>query len=108
MRSGSNKVLISFASLEQEYRLLLEFQISEGLRYLEQLAISHQFQGVWTLQAKGAARKAAKTSILRAIPTMTHMSLVALQEAGFCKYLVSQNVDGLHRKSGIDPRKVQI
>ncbi len=39
----------------------------------------------------------------QAVPTPSHMSLVALASAGKLKYLVSQNRDGLHRKSGIPP-----
>ena len=34
------------------------------------------------------------------------MSLVALQKAGMLKALVSQNTDGLHRKSGFPPEKL--
>ena len=33
----------------------------------------------------------------QAIPTYTHMSLVELFKQDKIKYLVSQNVDGLHR-----------
>lgn len=56
-------------------------------------------EGVWTLRAQGRSAK-AKTSTEKAFPTPAHMSLVALQEAGFLKHLISQNCDGIHRRSG--------
>jgi mono-ADP-ribosyltransferase sirtuin 6 len=60
-------------------------------------------EGAWTLQAQGRQRTAAVTSTLQAIPTATHMALVELQNRGLLKYLISQNCDGLHRRSGILP-----
>ena len=47
-----------------------------------------------------------KQSIQKAIPTDTHMSLVSLMEQGLLKLLISQNFDGLHRKSGIPPENI--
>ncbi|KAK4155840.1 DHS-like NAD/FAD-binding domain-containing protein [Chaetomidium leptoderma] len=63
-------------------------------------------EGAWTLQAQGRQRTAAAVSTLQAIPTATHMALVELQNQGLLKYLVSQNCDGLHRRSGILPDKI--
>jgi mono-ADP-ribosyltransferase sirtuin 6 len=60
-------------------------------------------EGAWTLQAQGRQRTSAATSTLQAIPTATHMALVELQNRGLMKYLISQNCDGLHRRSGILP-----
>jgi NAD-dependent SIR2 family protein deacetylase len=34
------------------------------------------------------------------------MSLVELMEKGFLKHIISQNIDGLHRKSGIPAEKI--
>ncbi|KAG7287166.1 hypothetical protein NEMBOFW57_006671 [Staphylotrichum longicolle] len=63
-------------------------------------------EGAWTLQAQGRQRTTAVVSTLQAIPTVTHMALVELQNRGLMKYLVSQNCDGLHRRSGILPDKI--
>lgn len=41
------------------------------------------------------------TTITKAQPTKGHMSMVKLFREGYLKYIISQNVDGLHRKSGI-------
>ena len=60
-------------------------------------------EGAWTLQAQGRQRTAATVDTLQAIPTATHMALVELQNRGLMTYLVSQNCDGLHRRSGILP-----
>jgi len=60
-------------------------------------------KGVWTLRDQG---KQAEMTITmeQAMPTLSHMSLVCLQDKGIMKYLISQNVDGLHRRSGIKPQ----
>ncbi len=60
-------------------------------------------EGAWTLQAQGRQRTTAAVSTLQAMPTLTHMALVELQNRGSMAYLVSQNCDGLHRRSGILP-----
>ncbi|KAI0376286.1 DHS-like NAD/FAD-binding domain-containing protein [Hypomontagnella monticulosa] len=62
-------------------------------------------QGVWTLMAQGKQRGNA-VNTLQAVPTLTHMALVALQDRGLLKYLISQNCDGLHRRSGILPDRL--
>lgn len=74
--------------------------------------------GCWeTAAAIQAALKAGKdvkqipkakfrTSIQRSMPTKGHMALYALMEAGLLKHIISQNVDGLHRKSGVPAAKL--
>ena len=37
----------------------------------------------------------------KAFPTDCHMSLLKLLETGHLKFIISQNTDGLHRKSGV-------
>ncbi|KAL9631612.1 MAG: hypothetical protein Q9204_004159, partial [Flavoplaca sp. TL-2023a] len=62
--------------------------------------------GVWTLKRQGRVRDLKAVNTLQAIPTPTHMALVELQNRGILKYLVSQNCDGLHRKSGMLPDRI--
>lgn len=60
-------------------------------------------EGAWTKRAQGRKVEFDGRTMLSAVPTATHMALVALQEGGWLKYVVSQNCDGLHRRSGILP-----
>lgn len=57
-------------------------------------------RGVWTLEKQG---KKVETSIRfeDATPTLTHRALVSLVERGVVKCVISQNVDGLHLRSGL-------
>jgi NAD-dependent SIR2 family protein deacetylase len=65
--------------------------------------------GAWeklATKAPGDAKKYVKRAMASAVPTLTHMSFVKLMEEGYLKFLISQNVDGMHRKSGIPPEKL--
>lgn len=65
--------------------------------------------GCWERKAakdKKAPKASVRTSILKAVPTLTHMSMLELVNAGYLKSVLSQNVDGLHRKSGIPVEKI--
>ncbi|XP_042470190.1 NAD-dependent protein deacetylase SRT1-like [Zingiber officinale] len=61
-------------------------------------------KGVWTLQRAGKGLPEASLPFDRAMPSLTHMALVELEKAGILKFVISQNVDSLHLRSGI-PRK---
>ncbi|KAM4707432.1 NAD-dependent protein deacylase sirtuin-6 isoform 2-T2 [Discoglossus pictus] len=59
--------------------------------------------GVWTMEEKGLDPK-FDTTFESAHPSPTHMALLQLQRVGILKFLISQNVDGLHVRSGF-PRE---
>jgi len=63
--------------------------------------------GAWTIRAEEAKTGqrvnqsgVRRVGMLQAIPSHAHMALVEMQRAGICKFLVTQNTDGLHRRSG--------
>ncbi|XP_052844392.1 NAD-dependent protein deacetylase Sirt6 [Drosophila gunungcola] len=58
-------------------------------------------KGVWTLEEKGE-KPDFNVSFDEARPTKTHMAIISLIESGYVQYVVSQNIDGLHLKSGLD------
>ena len=64
--------------------------------------------GAWEKAAAGtkSSKKSFRVSMASAIPTLCHMALVRLHEVGYMKFLVSQNTDGLHRKSGIPAKDI--
>lgn len=57
--------------------------------------------GVWTRQVAGLPPPPLSTPFAAARPTLTHQALRALIDAGKVSAIVSQNVDNLHRRSGV-------
>jgi mono-ADP-ribosyltransferase sirtuin 6 len=57
--------------------------------------------GVWTRRDKGFASKPLSVSWDSVAPNSGHYAIVELQKIGKLKFLISQNVDNLHLKSGI-------
>ena len=57
-------------------------------------------KGVWTLEEKGLTPK-MDVDFDEAAPTLTHMALMKLVEVGKVHHIITQNVDGLHTKSGL-------
>ena len=59
--------------------------------------------GVWTRRDKGLSPKPMSRSWDAIEPNSGHLAIVAFQKLGRLKFLISQNVDNLHLKSGISP-----
>ena len=59
--------------------------------------------GVWTRKAQGLAPLPNKVPMEDAEPTLAHMAIKDLVDAGRVSHVISTNVDGLHLKSGLDP-----
>ncbi len=57
--------------------------------------------GVWTRQEKGLPPITRPFTSVE--PNASHRAIVALQDLGKLKFLISQNVDNLHLRSGIRP-----
>lgn len=57
--------------------------------------------GLWTRRDKGLSTPSQDFSV--AEPNSGHMAIMELQNLGKLSFLVSQNVDNLHLKSGIKP-----
>lgn len=59
--------------------------------------------GVWTRRDRGLKPIAPSVSWDDVAPNAGHHSIVELQKLGKLKFLISQNVDNLHLKAGINP-----
>jgi mono-ADP-ribosyltransferase sirtuin 6 len=63
----------------------------------------YSLQGIWTKEQRGEPVNCEEdsTSFDLARPTIAHQALVTLLRSGKLKHIISQNVDGLHLRSGI-------
>jgi NAD-dependent SIR2 family protein deacetylase len=59
--------------------------------------------GIWTRQDKGLPPSPMQRPWSEVDPNPGHYAIRALQDLGKLKFLISQNVDNLHLKSGIRP-----
>ena len=59
--------------------------------------------GVWTRRDKGLPPRSMAVSWDSVEPNKGHCAIAELQKIGKLKFLISQNVDNLHLKSGIRP-----
>jgi mono-ADP-ribosyltransferase sirtuin 6 len=56
--------------------------------------------GLWTCEKQGRPAPGG-FDVAAAQPGLTHIALAQLVDAGVVKHIASQNVDGLHRRSGV-------
>ncbi|MEW6377065.1 MAG: Sir2 family NAD-dependent protein deacetylase [Thermodesulfobacteriota bacterium] len=59
--------------------------------------------GIWTRQEKGLPPRPSTKPWDSFKPNSGHLAIMELQKIGKLKFLISQNVDNLHLKSGIRP-----
>jgi len=50
--------------------------------------------------------KFKRVDTTKAFPTLAHHSLKTWLDKGVLKYIISQNIDGLHRRSGVHPNQI--
>ncbi|MDF2695427.1 MAG: cobB2, partial [Labilithrix sp.] len=62
--------------------------------------------GVWTRRDAGLPPPRWKTPAASVCPNASHQALVKLQDAGKLAFVISQNTDGLHLRSGIEPDRL--
>jgi NAD-dependent SIR2 family protein deacetylase len=62
--------------------------------------------GVWTRRDKGLPPPKMKVPWSEVKPNESHLAIVELQNMGKMQFLISQNVDNLHLKSGIRPELI--
>ncbi len=62
--------------------------------------------GVWTRKRQGLPRPKRKRPFEEIDPNAAHRAIVEFEKIGKCDFLISQNVDNLHLKSGFPPEKL--
>src|SRR5829696_9380593 len=60
-------------------------------------------QGVWTRRDAGLPAPRWRVPPSQIEPNASHLALVKLQQLGKLQFLVTQNTDNLHRRSGVSP-----
>ncbi|KFA68956.1 hypothetical protein S40285_07017, partial [Stachybotrys chlorohalonatus IBT 40285] len=89
------------AAADQEFRQALPTVEQSAEALANQIKRSKYFIAFTGARISTPAGLLQRPSAYRAIPPASHMALVKVQNRGFLKYLVSQNCDGLHRRSGV-------
>ena len=102
MKEGLEKRIQTLAEWLYESRHLVVFT-GAGISTESGLPDFRGPDGLWTRRDKGLSPKPMSHSWDSVGPNSGHISIVDLQKIGKLKFLISQNVDNLHLKSGINP-----
>src|SRR3954468_7389919 len=62
--------------------------------------------GVWTRRDAGLPAPGWRVPPGQVRPNASHLALAELQRLGKLKFLITQNTDDLHRRSGVDPESL--
>jgi NAD-dependent SIR2 family protein deacetylase len=89
-----------------DYRSGASTCLSTGPGCWEKAANIEKAKKEGSLAKSFKVNKSILPSIQKAHPTKCHMALYELMEKGLLKHIISQNIDGLHRKSGIPAEQI--
>jgi NAD-dependent SIR2 family protein deacetylase len=95
--------IMTLANWMSEARHLVVFT-GAGISTESGLADFRGPDGLWTRQAKGLPTKS--NDFASAEPNAGHLAIAELQRLGKLAFLISQNVDNLHLRSGIRPELI--
>jgi mono-ADP-ribosyltransferase sirtuin 6 len=102
MKEGLEKRIHTLAEWLYESRHLVVFT-GAGISTESGIPDFRGPDGIWTRKDKGLAPKPMNRSWDSVDPNNGHIAIFDLQKMGKLKFLISQNVDNLHLKSGINP-----
>ena len=103
MGTDLDKRISTLAEWMLEARHLVVFT-GAGISTESGLADFRGPDGLWTRQAKGLPAKSI--DFASAEPNAGHLAIAELQKLGKLAFLISQNVDNLHLRSGIRPELI--
>ena len=97
---------LSTAAGIPDYRSGANTVLETGAGCWEKLANIQKARKNGTLKAEPIPKSRFNATIQGALPTPGHMAIAELCRRDVCKYVISQNIDGLHLKSGVPESKM--
>ena len=105
METRTQKKIQNLAKRIYESRYLVVFT-GAGISTESGLPDFRGPDGVWTRRDKGLPPKTMNQTWDAVQPNKGHFAILEMQKLGKLKFLISQNVDNLHLKSGIRPELI--